>query len=143
MISEDALRQFLKAAPKVSSMSVQEAENFYELGFSLYQSGSFEKAAEVFRVLSAQKPLVSKHWFGLASSLQESKNYEKALSAWAMAAILDEENPYPHFHAAECAFSLNQPKDARAALNAAALRVKENLVLQDRIDLLKQQWSIT
>lgn len=142
MISKEVLHQFLQAAPKASSLSDREAQDFYTLGFSLYNAHSFEEAVDVFRVLSAQKPLEPKHWFALASSLQESRNYEPALDAWAMTAILDGENPYPHFHAAECAFSMHQLKDALAALNAAAARVGENLVLQDQIDLLKQQWSL-
>jgi len=142
MISEKAFQQFLREAPKVSPMSDREAEDVYALGFSLYGAGSFEEASDVFRILAAQRPLQYQHWFALASSLQESKNYERALDAWAMAAVLDENAPYPHFHAAECAFSLGQIEEARAALDAAADRTEENLVLQDQIALLKSQWSL-
>lgn len=137
----EKLQEFLRKAPKEAIMSDETARDFYTLGFSLYQAGSFEEASRVFQVLSIQKPLEYKHWFGLASSLQERKEYEKALPAWAMAAVLDQSLPYPHFHAAECAFSLDRKEEAKAALESAFSRASEYPILQDQIAVLKQRWS--
>lgn len=122
-------------------MSDEEADRFYKLGFSLYQAGSFGEANQVFRTLCVQKPLEYRHWFGFASSLQETKDYEKALYAWSMAAVLDQRAPYPHFHAAECAFSLSRSKEALAALDSALARAEELPILQDQIAILKTTWS--
>lgn len=141
MMTADMFQQFLAHLPKQPTLSQKEAESFYTLGFSLYGTGSFTEAADVFKVLCIRKPLEYRHWFGLASSLQESKDYEKALNAWAMAAILDQSNPHPHFHAAECCFSLNQIEEAQIALQAALTRAEDYPILQDQITLLQKQWN--
>lgn len=137
----EALEKFLEDFPNHPVMTEKKAEDFYTLGFSLYNAGSFDKASQVFQVLCCQKPLDYKHWFGLASSLQEERLYEKALSAWAMAAILNRTLPYSHFHAAECAFSLNRKEEAALALEAALVRANDYPILQDQITLLKEKWS--
>ncbi|MBX9745113.1 MAG: tetratricopeptide repeat protein [Chlamydiales bacterium] len=125
----------------VETMSSEEVKQFYTFGFSLYGAGSAQEAIDVFEVLCVQRPLEAKHWFGLAASLQEESYYEKALPAWAMAALLDESNPHPHFHAAECCFAQGRQKEAQMALEAASMRAERDSVLQDRIALLQHRWS--
>ena len=71
----------------------------------------------------------------------ERKKYEEALYAWAMAALLDKSNPYPHFHAAECAFSMNNLRDAKLALKEAETRMEKEHPLQEKISLLKELWK--
>lgn len=138
----DAFKQFLDAVPHEEVMPPEQAEKFYSLGFSLYGAGNYKESADVFEVLCAQWPLEPKHWFALASSRQENTEYDKALHAWAMAAILKSEDPYPHFHAAECCLSLNQKEEADLALASAHTRSCENPALQDKIALLRQQWEL-
>ena len=124
-----------KAAPPI------DCEAFYAHAYAQYQAGQAAQAAEVFQVLCARSPMDSRYWFGLGASWQESLNFEKALHAWAMAALLDPQSPYPHFHAAQCAFSLNQTNDARLALQEAKERIKDLAhPLSETIDLLEKQW---
>ncbi len=66
-----------------------------------------------------------------------------ALHAWAMAALLKKEDPYPHFHAAECCFSLGHYEDAVKALREASSKLENNHPLGEKIALLKEQWRIT
>ena len=134
--------RFVKEVSDRPVIAMEEAEKFYSLGFSLYEAGNAKEASEVFEVLCAQWPLKPKYWFAFASSKQENKEYEKALYAWAMAAILNDEDPYPHFHAAECHLSIDKKGEAQLALAAASLRSKENGELQDKIELLRQQWEL-
>ena len=137
----EGFQQFLREAPKGSPLSGEQTDRFYTLGFSLYNAGSFEEALQVFRVLCVQNPWEYRHWFGFASTLQESKEYEKALYAWSMAAVIDQTVPQPHFHAAECAFSLSKSDEAIAALDEALARAEDYPILQDQIALLKTTWS--
>lgn len=120
------------------------AEQFYSFAFAQYQSGDLKKAAEAFHVLCARRPLEGRFWFGLGATLQEERDYEKAMKAWAMAALLDRENPYPHFYAAECACSMSNLDDAKHALREAEQRIstQENHPLKDRIPLLKEAWKL-
>lgn len=141
MALKETFKQLLADFPKQPAFSEKDAKQFYALGFSLYGAGSFQESTQVFEVLCLRKPLEYPHWFGLASSFQETGRYEKALNAWAMAAILDRSSPHPHFHAAECCFSLGQIEEAKTALNAALARADGDSLLQDQISLLLQQWS--
>lgn len=111
----------------------------YTDAFFQYQSGNYAEAIDAFRLLCTHEPLEGKFWFGLAASLQESKDYEQALQAWAVTSLLKPNDPYPHFHAAECYLSLANLADATKALDEAASRA--NTSLQEKITLLREQWS--
>jgi len=125
-------------------MTSEEVEQFYAHGFSQYGSGNWGEAADVFRVLCTKRPLESRFWFALGATLQEARSYNEALHSWAMAALLQKEDPYPHFHAAECCFSLKNTKDAKLALTESELRIKKGTPhpLNDKIALLKEQWRL-
>ncbi len=119
-------------------------EAFYAHAYALYQSGKTADASEVFQVLCVKYPLESRFWCGLAASCQENANYDKALRSWAMSALLDPENPYPHFHAAECATSLNQKEDALLALEEAKSLIKSDThSLAPSITALEERWRNT
>lgn len=125
-------------------LSEEEVERFYAYGFAQYGSGNWAEAADVFRILCTRRPLDPRFWFGLGATLQEAGEYNDALHSWAMAALLKTDDPYPHFHAAECSFSLLSPKQAAIALKDAEERIKNELghPLKERISLLRQQWSV-
>jgi type III secretion system low calcium response chaperone LcrH/SycD len=138
----DLIKKLLNVVQESDILKEEDIEPFYSYAFAQYQSGGFERAAEVFHVLCVRKPLDMRFWFGLAATLQEGQNYEKALYAWAMTALLDQKNPYPHFHAAECSLSLNNIGDAKLALKETENRIGGNHPLQDRIPLLKEVWDL-
>lgn len=123
----------------VSSQPI-DPEVFYAQAYSFYQAGLAAEAAKIFQVLCARFPLEAQHWFGFGASLQENKEFEKALPAWAMTALLDPKNPYPHFHAAECAASLQQTNDALLALQEAKALIDLNHPLYSKISVLETQW---
>jgi type III secretion system low calcium response chaperone LcrH/SycD len=107
-------------------MNDLEIDQMYFLGYAKYGSGLWDEAAEIFQLLCTRKPLEQKYWFALGASLQQKASYTLALNAWAMCALLSPLNPYPHFHAAECALSLEQIDDAKVALENAKSRIQEN-----------------
>jgi type III secretion system low calcium response chaperone LcrH/SycD len=125
-------------------LSEWEVEKYYTYGFAHYGTGSWAEAADVFRVLCTRRPLEPRFWFALGATLQEAGNYHDALHSWAMAALLKKEDPYPHFHAAECCFSLEMADDAAKALAEAEQRAQpaDAHPLKDKIGLLKQQWRL-
>ena len=132
------LKTLIEKAAKAPPL---DAEAFYSKAYAHYQTNQTAEAAEIFKVLCARRPMEARFWFGLGASLQGSANYENALYAWAMAALLDPENPYPHFHAAECSDSLNLHKDASLALIEAKNRIQDPAhPLHGPIALLENQW---
>lgn len=135
----DVVRDVVRESDAVTDA---QAEQFYAYAFAQYRCGGLQKATEVFHVLCVRRPLEARFWFGFAASLQEGKNYEEALRAWAMTALLDKANPYPHFHAAECSFSMNNLRDAALALQEVERRIEKNHPLEDKIPLLKEAWKL-
>jgi type III secretion system low calcium response chaperone LcrH/SycD len=120
--------------------SLQEQENLYAGAFALYESGKFSDAAEVFTQLILCNPFVERSWRGLAAAQQLNEKFEEALHAWALTALLNSTDPLPHYHAAECLFSLDNREEALKALNEAEkLLGKDSTseVLRSKIALLK------
>jgi len=130
-------------AEKREDISEEAIEQFYTFAYAQYMFGHTAESRQVFQLLCARRPLESRFWFGLGASCQELKEYEAALRAWAMAALTKKSDPYPHFHAAECAFSLGQQEDAQKALREAEerLAIEPNASLAERILTLKQLWA--
>jgi type III secretion system low calcium response chaperone LcrH/SycD len=132
------LNTLIEEANKTPSIDI---EAFYAQAYAHYQANQTDEAAKIFSILCARQPLEVRFWFGLGASLQGSANHEKALYAWAMAALLDPENPYPHFHAAECSDFLKQNNDASLALMEAKKRINDPAhILLAPIALLEEQW---
>jgi type III secretion system low calcium response chaperone LcrH/SycD len=130
------------AAIDYSKLSETEVEQFYAYGFAQYGTGNWGEAADVFRVLCTRRPLVARFWFGLGATLQGAENYMDALHAWAMAALLSTDDPYPHFHAAECYFSLLDSNEAAQGLKEAEARIVGPHPLRGKIALLREQWKV-
>jgi tetratricopeptide (TPR) repeat protein len=103
-----------------------------------YEKGHIKEAIEGFSLLVLIAAEQANHWFGLAASWQVKGDYEKSLKAWSITALLDPENPLPHFHAAECLLSQNKKNEALKALRAAENRHPPR-DLQEKIQLLKTQ----
>lgn len=114
----------------------------YSYAFSLYQGGNYTQATTLFSELVLLNPFDEKLWRGLASSRQMSQEYEAALQAWALVALLQESDPLPHFHAAECYLSLHDTEEAMKALDVAEMRAQNApetyRELNDQIALLRR-----
>ena len=111
----------------------------YELGYHLYEANDFAKASEIFQRLVIAKPFEPRYWQAFGSSLQMQKKHDEALVPFSMWCLIDDENPYPHFHAAESLFSLGQTDEGLKALNCAENRDKSN-VLKEKIEGLRLAW---
>jgi type III secretion system low calcium response chaperone LcrH/SycD len=122
------------------AVTTYEMEEIYQEAYQLYDEDLYMEAADIFRWLVVFNPFVGKYWMGLAASLHVCGSYDKALHAYALSALLDSENPYPHYHAYECYLALNDKNEAEKALNLAYKRALVNnayLDLQTEIKRLK------
>jgi type III secretion system low calcium response chaperone LcrH/SycD len=97
-------------------------EEIYDESYRFYQEDLFLEACVGFRWLVLLNPFIEKYWMGLAASLQLLEKYEKALHAYAIAALLDSDSPYPHFHAFECYAALENGEEAKKALELSFKR---------------------
>lgn len=117
LIEDVALDRLLKngSVQKTLGISAEQMEGLYEEGFVHYEAERYARAAQVFRWLLYLDPYVVKFWMGLGACQQMEKRFEKALEAYAMAAMLDCEDPAPHAYAYECYVALGDEENADKA----------------------------
>jgi type III secretion system low calcium response chaperone LcrH/SycD len=126
------------------SLSEDCLQGLYAIAYNFYENGKYREAVHYFRVLSNIDAPTRKHWMGLGASLHMLKDYEKALAAYSIAALLDNQDPYVHIHAADCCFALEQKERGMKALDAAELVIKMNKndqKLISQLALIRQAWS--
>ncbi len=113
--------------------------SLYAAAYSCYEAGDYEKAIQLFTVLTQSAPFEQAHWRGLASTRQMLSDYEAALHAWSIVALLNEQDPFVHFHAAECLISLGDSHEAEKALDMAEARLDSSThgELKNKIELLR------
>lgn len=133
----------LKSATLQQAFEVSnyEMEEIYVEAYSNYQEENYIESCTAFRWLVLLNPYWARNWMGLAASLQLLKKHEKALHAYAVAALLENHNPYPHFHAFECYRALENHEEAEKALELAHCRTLEKKnyhELQKEIESLKK-----
>lgn len=142
---EQIIDRSIKNVPLVNgNLSNEDISVLYNLAKGLYQSGDYKKSKEIFQHLTLNQPNETKHWQGLAAVLQMEKNYQNALTAWSMLTLFLEDDPMPHFHAADCLYMLDRIPEALTALDEAEklLNGSENdIELKEKIGILKSQWS--
>ncbi|HEY2811304.1 MAG TPA: SycD/LcrH family type III secretion system chaperone [Rhabdochlamydiaceae bacterium] len=127
--------------PQESVIGDADMQQIYTCGYQLYETGNYERATQFFTKLISCNPFMEKYWHALASSLQMQKNYRGAVKAWSLVALFAGDDPMPHFHAAECLFSLREKEEALHALRAAeelAIQNDHYFVLRDKIHVLKE-----
>ncbi len=116
---------------KIFKVSFEDLERVYKEGYHAYVHHHYQESTEAFRWLVFFNPFVSKYWFSLGASLHMSKQYEKALHAYSVTALLRDKDPYPHYYAYICYTLMDQHEEARKALDMAWDRVKHNPVYQE------------
>jgi len=121
---------------QVSCIPPAQERSFYAAAFDLYENSDYRGAAPLFMQLVLTDPFSEHYWLGFASCKQMAKEYEAALHAWSMVALLKEGDPMPHFHAAECLLALDEKHDALKALDAA-LDFCRDEPLREKIHSLK------
>jgi len=131
-----------EAIGRDSKFSKEDINSLYSLGYGLYNSGDLAEAETIFRRLILAEPLIQRNWIGFAATLQMEDQFHEALSGWSMACLLNDEDPLPHFHAAECYLSLKNTSEALAALTACEERLKDqHKHLRIKIDALREIWG--
>jgi type III secretion system low calcium response chaperone LcrH/SycD len=121
---------------KFKNLHAEKKREAYELGYILYSSREYRKAACLFAHLVIANPLMDCFWRGLASCKQLLKEYEIALEAWKAVCSLQPKESLGYFHAAECYLSIENKKEALQNLDKAEQLCTDESLL-NRIQLLK------
>ena len=127
------------ATTPLREFSAKDLETIYISAYHLYQKGNYSKAAELFLQLITANPYEQNFWKGLASCYQMQSAWDPALHAWAMCALLNPSDPYPHYHAAECLYAKKDPSEAMKAIaKARDLTSNDAEPLKQKLNLLEE-----
>ena len=121
--------------------SIKKIQNTYAIAKNYYDNGKYTEAEEIFKILIVKDPHLKIFWYGLASCQQAKKKYTQALSSWAILSLLDEKNPFSHFYAAECYFSLKDSSNAFLALDEVEKRIDKKHPLFEKVNYFKVLWK--
>ncbi len=115
----------------------EQQPSLYAAAYGLYNQGDYQQSASLFTELVLSDALEVRHWSGLAAAQQMQSHFKEALHAWSIVALLAEEDPWPHFHAAECLLSLGEKEEGLKALDSALKKTQDDELLYSKIEGLK------
>lgn len=100
-------------------------EGIYAQAYRLYNTGKYAEATHLFRMLVMLNATEAKYILGLAACFHMLKEYQNAVQTYSMCAMLDPENPIPHYHASDCYVQMKDNLSAIIALDLAVQRAGE------------------
>lgn len=122
----------------IIGLSDQMVEGIYGQAYRMYQTGRYTDASQLFRLLVMINSNEAKYLLGLAACFHMLKEYKAATETYAVCAIIDPNNPIPHYHCSDCFIQLNDKISAMIALELAVQRAgdkPEYKNLKDRATL--------
>ena len=93
------------------SLSDQDLETIYALGYYLFTYGKYEDAKDIFTGLTAYAPYTAYFWRALGAVNQQIKDYDEAIDAYDMAIANDPEDVVSYVYRAESKFLSGKKKD--------------------------------
>lgn len=129
-------------------MSDNMLEGIYGQAYRLYNNGKYKDSAHLFRLLIMLNSSEPKYLMGLGACFHMMKEYQSACETYALCAMIDGNNPLPHFHSSDCYLQMKDLASAIIALTMAIKRAEgkpEYKTLHDRatltLEALKKQLS--
>ncbi len=119
----DDLLQGEKSLMEALQMSQEQFEALYAVAYNTYVAGKYEDAASFFGILMSIQPFDARVYMGFAASLQMQKNYENAALFYQWACGIDQQDPNPMYHSAECYMAMKDIPAAKSALTYTLKRI--------------------
>lgn len=106
-------------AQEIVGFTDEAMANFYGAARKLFEGERYTDAADAFLFLVTLNPRNHEYWLGLGMATQMCKDFEGAIDAYEMAALLEINNPVPYFYLAKCLFALHERESVISALELA------------------------
>lgn len=103
-----------------------EIESMYLGAYNLYMNGKYEEAKKCFGLLVTFNPMTYKYCFGLAACFQILGEMESAVLFYFLSTVLDQTQPAPFLHIAECLIKLDDTVGAMENLEKVPELVGSN-----------------
>lgn len=108
-----------KVPQEILGFSDETMAKFYEMAYRLFEFRRYEEASNAFLFLASLNPHIGDYWIGFGMATQMCHQYELAIDAYELAAIIDLDNPIPYFYLAKCLFAIHDRDSALQALDLA------------------------
>lgn len=103
-------------------MSNEMVEGLYGQAYRLYNTGKYQDAMQMFRLLVMINPSDPRYTLGLAASMHLLKEFKSAIELYTVCSILDAESPIPLYHISDCYLQTQDKLSAMIALEMAVKR---------------------
>ena len=97
-------------------------EGIYGQAYRLYNTGKYQDAIQVFRLLVMINAMEKKYVMGLAACFHMMKKYSNAAETYSIVAVMDPQNPIPFYHASDCFVQIGDVVGALVSLESAVKR---------------------
>ena len=125
------VREFLKGGTTIQFLTGMDSERMnaaYGHARALYHNGNYADACEILKFLCLQNHLEKDYFVYLGASYQKLNKMGMAIKAYTHAAIIDADDPNPHYNMALCYLALNNLDAAgRSADDAHARALNDPL----------------
>ncbi|MEM1282654.1 MAG: SycD/LcrH family type III secretion system chaperone [Chlamydiota bacterium] len=146
-ISDDVSEKFEEAAENVvkkgilpkdaMGMDDQMLEGIYGQAYRLYNTGKYEEAGQIFRLLIMVNSMEPKYTMGLSACFHMLKEYKMAIEGYTLCSIIDPDNPIPQYHSADCYMNTGDEVSAVIALKMAIKRAGKRPEFSTLVDRAK------
>jgi type III secretion system low calcium response chaperone LcrH/SycD len=116
--AESVSIKLLKGTPlfKIQKIPQESMDTIGNLAFQSYSSGDYDKALQLYRLLSLYDHTNSKNFLGVGICMQKAENYEDAVNSYLIATKLNRDSYSAFFNISQCLLALGKNKLATGAL---------------------------
>lgn len=125
-IQEKALIEAKRMIPNGTLASDEQLEQFYDMGYKLYQAGKYKDAKLYFNLLTLAHVKEPRYMLARAACEHMLKEYYNALASYCIAGMLDPTTPVPHYHSVDCYLKTENLVGACVALKMTIKRCGED-----------------
>jgi tetratricopeptide (TPR) repeat protein len=144
-INEESLAKLPEAAKKMISggeerltyqdffgLGDETLRSMYTLGYQYFERKEFQKAVDVFSVVTTFNPYISDFWNAMALCYQNLKEFQKALDTFSVACETNQNAVGPRISRVECCLNLNLLAQADEEIEVASKLVAANPALDEK-----------
>jgi type III secretion system low calcium response chaperone LcrH/SycD len=99
----------------------EELEAMYAVAYSQYSARKYDQAIDIFKFLCLYDHNEARWFYGLGVAQQAKEDYAAAVNSYAVATLLDVDDPRPQAQAGYCLLALEKWPEARSALEGALM----------------------
>jgi type III secretion system low calcium response chaperone LcrH/SycD len=104
----------------------------YALGHQYFQKKEYDKAIDIFSIVTAFNPYISDFWNALALCYQAKQEWKLAIEAFTLACQTNDQNIAPLISRAECCLKLNLLDEAHREIEFASKIIERNPALDEK-----------